>query len=61
MAPKEGTSANHGDVLGLIASMLESSAMTEKLLKGVIPPFDKEETGKLDLNQAISRLFSGIG
>ena len=61
MAIGEGTSANPGDVLGLNASMMESSTVAEKLLEGVIPSFDKEETGKLDHDRAISRLFSEIG
>ena len=47
MVPEQGTSSNPGDVLRLNAFMLESSAVAEKLLEGVITPFDKEETGKL--------------
>ncbi|GFZ14492.1 hypothetical protein Acr_24g0006820 [Actinidia rufa] len=43
VAPEEGTLANLGDVLGFNTSMLQNPAMAEKLLKGVIPPFDKEE------------------
>ena len=43
------------------AFMLESSVVVKKLLEGVIPPFDREETGKLDLNRAISRIFFRIG
>ncbi|PSS08040.1 MAP/microtubule affinity-regulating kinase [Actinidia chinensis var. chinensis] len=43
VAPEEGTSARLGDVLGLNASMLENSALAEKLLEGVIPPFNREE------------------
>ena len=35
--------------------------MTEKLLEGMIPPFDREEVGKLDLDQAISRFFYVVG
>ena len=57
----EGTLANPSDVLGLNASMLKSLANVEKLLEGVIPSFDREETGKLDLDREISRIFSGIG
>ena len=41
--------------------MLEDPVVVEKLLEGVIPPFDKEEIGKLDLNWAISRLFPRVG
>ena len=41
--------------------MLENLAATEKLLEGVIPPFDREEVGKLDLDRAISKLFHGVG
>ena len=61
MALGEGTSANPGDVLGLNASMLENPVVAEKLLEGAIPPFDREEVGKLDLDWAISRLFHGVG
>ncbi|GFZ21475.1 hypothetical protein Acr_29g0006370 [Actinidia rufa] len=39
----EGTSAHPGDVLGINASMLENSAVAEKLLKGMIPSFDREK------------------
>ena len=41
--------------------MLENPIVVEKLLEGVIPPFDKKEAEKLDLDLAISRLFSGVG
>ena len=61
VAPGEGTLANPSDVLGLNTSMLENSTVAEKLLEGVIPPFDREEVGKLDLDQALSRLFYGVG
>ena len=61
MAPEEGTSANPGDVLGLNASMLENLVVENKLLEIVIPQFDREEVGKLDVDWAISRLFHGIG
>ncbi|GFZ00893.1 hypothetical protein Acr_14g0005280 [Actinidia rufa] len=61
VALEEGTSANPGDVLGLNPSMLENPAMAEKLLKGVIQPFDKEEVGKLNLGQEVPRLFYGVG
>ena len=51
VAPREGTSANPSNVLGLNASMLDNPTVAEKLLKGVIPPSDP----------AISRLFHGVG
>ncbi|GFY90863.1 hypothetical protein Acr_07g0010590 [Actinidia rufa] len=54
MAPGEGTSAYPSDVLGLNASMLKNP---KKLFEGVIPPFDREEVGKLDLDRVISKLF----
>ncbi|GFY89061.1 hypothetical protein Acr_06g0010010 [Actinidia rufa] len=57
----EGTSAIPSDVLGLTASMLDNPTMVEKLLERVIPPFDREKVGKLNLDQAISRLFHGVG
>ena len=61
VAPGEGTSTKPSDVLGLNASMLESLLVAEKLLEGMIPSFDREETVKLDLDRALSGLFSGIG
>ena len=61
LALEEGTSANPGHVLGLRASMLENLIVVEKLLEGVIPPIDREEVGKLNLDRAISRLFYGVG
>ncbi|GFZ01919.1 hypothetical protein Acr_15g0005280 [Actinidia rufa] len=39
----EGTSANLGTVLGPTASILGSPSIAEKLLRGVIPPTDKEK------------------
>ncbi|GFY85266.1 hypothetical protein Acr_04g0000040 [Actinidia rufa] len=60
LAPKEGTSANPDHVLWPIASILENPSVAEKLLEGVIPPLDKEEVEKLDLDLAISTLFHGV-
>ncbi|GFY85818.1 hypothetical protein Acr_04g0005560 [Actinidia rufa] len=57
VAPLKGTSANHGVVLGLKASMLKNSVMAEKLLEGVIPPSDKEDIKKLDPDRAMSKFF----
>ncbi|GFY97727.1 hypothetical protein Acr_12g0002680 [Actinidia rufa] len=57
----ESTSVNPSAILGLNASILENPAVVEKLLKGVIPPLDKEEAEKLDLDLTISRLFHGVG
>ena len=53
VASREGTSDNPDNVLGLNASMLENPAVAKKLLEGMIPPFDREEVGKLDLNREI--------
>ena len=61
VALREGTLANPGHVLGLRASMLKNPTVAEKLLEGVIPPIDREEVGKLNLDRAISRLFYGVG
>ena len=60
VAPREGTLANPGNVLGLNASMLKNPIMAKKLLEGVILPFNRDEVSKLDLDRAISRLFHGI-
>ncbi|GFZ17082.1 hypothetical protein Acr_26g0003520 [Actinidia rufa] len=60
IAPEEGTLANPGAILGLNASMLENPDVVEKLLKGVIPPLDKKEVGRLDLDRVISSLFYGM-
>ncbi|GFZ14455.1 hypothetical protein Acr_24g0006450 [Actinidia rufa] len=54
IAPEEGTSVNPGAALGLKASMLENPTIAEKLFKEVIPPVDKEEVEKLDLDRTIS-------
>ncbi|GFS33089.1 hypothetical protein Acr_00g0026310 [Actinidia rufa] len=55
VAPKEGTSANPGVVLGLEASAMENPAMAEKLLQEFILPIDKEVVNKLDLDMVITR------
>ncbi|GFY81052.1 hypothetical protein Acr_01g0008610 [Actinidia rufa] len=47
---EESTSANPGVILGLNASILQNPIVTEKLLEGMIPPLNKEEVGKLDLD-----------
>ncbi|GFZ00561.1 hypothetical protein Acr_14g0001960 [Actinidia rufa] len=57
----EGTSANPGAVLGPKAFMLGNPTVAEKFLEGVIPPSNKEEVEKLDLDRAISRFFHGVG
>ena len=59
--PGEGTSANLGTVLGPTASILGSPSVAEKLLRGVIPPADKEKVDKLTLDQTATKLFHVIG
>ncbi|GFY93717.1 hypothetical protein Acr_09g0001630 [Actinidia rufa] len=59
--PGEGSSANLGTVLGPTASMLGSPSVAEKLLRGVIPPTDKEKVEKLTLDQTATKLFHVIG
>ncbi|GFS29095.1 hypothetical protein Acr_00g0005340 [Actinidia rufa] len=59
--PGEGTSANLGTVLGPTASILGSPSVVEKLLRGVIPPADKEKVEKLTLDQTATKLFHVIG
>ena len=49
MVAGEGTSANPVAALGLKAILLRSFAMIEKLLKSVIPPFNKKKGGKTRL------------
>ena len=61
MVVGEGTSANPVAALGPRAIMLRSSAMAKKLLKAVIPPFDKKEVEKLELDQVVSKFFHIIG
>ncbi|GFY85493.1 hypothetical protein Acr_04g0002310 [Actinidia rufa] len=59
--PGEGSSANLGTVLGPTAFMLGSPSVAEKLLRGVIPPADKEKVEKLTLDQTAMKLFHVIG
>ncbi|GFS43663.1 hypothetical protein Acr_00g0086280 [Actinidia rufa] len=42
-ATEEGTSGNPDAILGLKTSILENPIVAKKLLKGVVPPLDKEE------------------
>ncbi|GFZ09735.1 hypothetical protein Acr_21g0003340 [Actinidia rufa] len=44
-------------ILLLKVTMLRSSATAEKLHEAVIPPFDKEEVDKLELDRMVSKLF----
>ena len=46
----EGTSTNHGAVLGSKASMQGSPSVAEKILRGVIPLVKKEKVDKLTLD-----------
>ncbi|GFZ12756.1 aluminum activated malate transporter family protein [Actinidia rufa] len=59
--PREGTSANLGTVPGPTASILGNPFVVEKLLRGVIPPADKEKVEKLTLDQTATKLFHVIG
>ncbi|GFY87361.1 hypothetical protein Acr_05g0010000 [Actinidia rufa] len=59
--PGEGTSANLGAALGPTAFILGSPSMAEKLLRGVIPPVDKEKVEKQTLDQMATKLFHVIG
>ncbi|XP_057490042.1 uncharacterized protein LOC130776032 isoform X1 [Actinidia eriantha] len=61
MVARDGTSANPIAALGPRATMLRSSATTEKILESAIPPFDKKEMEKLDLDQVVSKFFHIIG
>ncbi|GFY90807.1 hypothetical protein Acr_07g0010040 [Actinidia rufa] len=58
---RASTSANPGAVLGPRTSILKNPVVAKKLIEGVIPPLDKAEANKLELDRAISRLFQGIG
>ena len=58
VAPREGTSVNHVAALEPKVTMLRNSAIIEKTLEACIPPFDKEEMDKLELDRMISKLFS---
>ncbi|GFZ12708.1 hypothetical protein Acr_23g0010930 [Actinidia rufa] len=59
--PREGTSAHLGIVLGPPPSILGSPSVAERLLRGVIPPADKEKVDKLTLDQTATKLFHMIG
>ena len=61
MAPRDGTLASLGTVLGPRASMLGSLYVSEKLLEGVIPPSDMEKVDKLNLDQAVTKFFHIVG
>ena len=50
VVPGEVTSANPIATLGPRVTILRCPATVEKLLEAVIPPFDKEEVEKLDLD-----------
>ena len=54
VAPREGIWANPVAALGPKVTMLRSAATTEKILKACIPPFDKEEVDKLELDRMVS-------
>ncbi|GFS36166.1 hypothetical protein Acr_00g0044420 [Actinidia rufa] len=58
--PGEGTLAHLGTVPGL-PSILGSPSVAERLLRGVIPPTDKEKVDKLTLDQTATKLFHVIG
>ncbi|GFS34941.1 hypothetical protein Acr_00g0036870 [Actinidia rufa] len=57
----ERTSAHLGTVLGPPPSILGSPSVAERLLRGVIPPADKEKVDKLTLDQTATKLFHVIG
>ncbi|GFZ00595.1 hypothetical protein Acr_14g0002300 [Actinidia rufa] len=59
--PGEGTSAHLGAVPGPTPSILGSPSVAERLLRGVIPPADKEKVDKLTLDQTTTKLFHVIG
>ncbi|GFS28942.1 hypothetical protein Acr_00g0004740 [Actinidia rufa] len=59
--PGEGTSAHLGAVPGPTPSILGSLSVAERLLRGVIPPADKEKVDKLTLDQTATKLFHVIG
>ena len=61
VAPREGTSASFGIVLGPRAYMLGRPSVVEKLLGGMIPPLDKENVDKLNLDRAVTKFFHIIG
>ena len=57
MALGEGTSANLVAALGPKVTMLKNSVIVEQILEACIPPFDKEEVDKLELDRIVSKLF----
>ncbi|GFZ13608.1 hypothetical protein Acr_23g0019930 [Actinidia rufa] len=59
--PGEGTSAHLGAIPGPTPSILGSPSVAERLLRGVIPPADKEKVDKLTLDQTATKLFHVIG
>ena len=59
--PGEGSSPNLGTVLGSGVSIMGSPSIAEKILRGVIPPTDKEKVEKLTLDQMATKLFHVIG
>ena len=61
VAPREGTSTNPVATLGPKVTMLRNSSTANKILEACIPPFDKEEMDKLELDRMISKLFHIIG
>ncbi|GFY89054.1 hypothetical protein Acr_06g0009940 [Actinidia rufa] len=58
--PGEGTSANLGIVPGPMPSIFGSPSVAERLLRGVIPPADKEKVEKLTLDQTATKLFHAL-
>ncbi|GFY90905.1 hypothetical protein Acr_07g0011010 [Actinidia rufa] len=61
LAPKEGTSINHGTAPRPEASMLGSVTLAEKVLSGVIPPANNEKVNNLSLDQVVTKFFHIIG
>ena len=57
----DGSSPNPGTVLGPEAFIMGSPSIAEKILRGVIPPADKEKVKKLSLDQTATKLFHVIG
>ncbi|GFZ14574.1 hypothetical protein Acr_24g0007640 [Actinidia rufa] len=60
-SPQGRNLTNPGAILGLKASMLENSTVVKKLFKGMIPPANKEEDEKMDLDREISKFFHIVG
>ncbi|GFS34119.1 hypothetical protein Acr_00g0032350 [Actinidia rufa] len=58
--PGEGTSAHLGTIPGAPPSILGSPSVAERLLRGVIPPTDKEKVDKLTLDQTAMKLFHAL-